>query len=266
MRRSDRPRLPAELLLPEILAFLIAGPLALQAQGTTQSASSASPPFRSLADLRAHVTPEDVGDSLLVRHRYQEAIEQYRKASSDSSDVWDKMGIAYQMLSDLKDAGRCYKQSLRLKPANELAINNLATVFELQGQYGKAEGMYRRALILDPTSPKIAMNLGTVLMIQSKYDQGSDLYKRALALDPQVFEHSVGPVYQSGIPLEQRGAINFYKARHCAQAGMVDRAVKYLQKAINEGFTTPGKIARDSSFAALHGIPAYEHLIAEHGD
>lgn len=264
MRRSNHPRPPALLLLPAMLAILTAGPLALHAQGTTQSAPSGSNHLPTLAELRAQVTPEDIGDSLLVRQRYQEAIEQYRKASGNSSDLWDKMGIAYQMLSDVKDATRCYKQSLRLNPTNQLALNNIATVYELQGQFSKAESMYRRALELDPTSAKITMNLGTVLMIESRYSQGSDFYKRALALDPNVFDQPDGPVFQSGVPLRQRGAMNYYKAQHCAQAGQTDRAVHYLQKAVSEGFTTSDQIARDSNFALLRGNPAFERLIAEH--
>lgn len=58
------------------------------------------------------MTHEGIGDSLLIRRHYQEALEEYRKAPGDSSDVWDKMGIAYQMLSDTKDAIRYLRQAV----------------------------------------------------------------------------------------------------------------------------------------------------------
>ncbi|HJT87366.1 MAG TPA: hypothetical protein VJ732_05905 [Bryobacteraceae bacterium] len=68
------------------------------------------------------------------------------------------------------------------------------------------------------------------------------------------------------VPLEQRGAINYYMARNCADAGMNDRAVAYLRKAIDEGYITAGKIARDDSFASLRNDPAFQQLLAEQGN
>lgn len=264
MRRSNRQMQPVKLLLPALLATFISWSPALNAQAIAPGAASDSPAFPTLADLRAHVTHEGIGDSLLVRRRYQEALEEYQKAPSDSSDVWDKMGIANQMLSNLRDAVRCYKESLRLNPANMLALNNLATVYELQSEYGKAEAMYRRAMELDPTSAKIAMNLGNVLMVEDKYSQGSELYKRALILDSEVFDRSEGPVFESAVPLVERGAMNYYKARQCALAGMIDRAIQYLHEAVNEGFITRRQLARDSSFASLRGNSDFHRLIAGH--
>lgn len=268
MRRIDpHPSLPQRLLpCAALLAALISAPPAIHAQKAAldRTAASTAPP--SAADLGFQVTPEDMGDSLLFHRRYQEAIAQYRKARSDSPDVWNKMGIAYQMLSDLRDAARCYEQSLRLRPDHALTLNNLGTVYDLLGFYGKAEGLYRKALDLKPKSARITMNLGTNLMFQAKYSQGSEMYKRALALDPGVFDRSVGPNSESGAPLEQRGAINYYMARNCAQAGMNDRAVAYLKKALDEGFTTPEKIAADTTFASLGNNPAFQQLIAEQED
>lgn len=252
-------------LLPvlALLAAVIGAPLTVLAQETAMDTVPATPPQPAPVAPAFQPTHEDMGDSLLYHRRYQEAIEQYRQASTDSPDVWNKMGIAYQMLSDLNDAARCYQQSLRLRPNHALTLNNLATVYDLLGFYGKAEGYYRKALELNPKSPRIAMNLGTNLMVRAKYSQGSEMYKRALSLDPAVFEPSVGPNTASGVPLQQRGAINYYKARNCAQSGMSDRAVAYLKMALDEGFTTPGKIAKDSSFSALRSNPAFQQLIFE---
>lgn len=269
MRRSNRKVQPAKLLprvLPAtVLATLFCWPLALNSQSAATGEASDSQAFPTLTELRAHVTPEGIGDSLLMRRHYQEALEEYRKAPSGSSDVWDKMGIAYQMLSDRKDAVRCYRESLRLEAGNELALNNLATVYELQAEYGKAEALYRRALELDPGSAKIAMNLGTILMVQDKYSQGAELYRRAIGLDPKVFDQSEGPVFESAVPLEERGAMNYYKARQCAKAAMIDRAIRYLHKAVDEGFITPKGLARDDSFAALRGNPEFQRLIGGYG-
>ena len=52
--------------------------------------------------------------------------------------------------------------------------------------------------------------------------------------------------------------MNFYMAKGCVRAGQMERAVDYLRMAINEGFTTPKKIADDEEFAALRDVPAFQ--------
>lgn len=259
-----QPHTRAQRALPLIalLAVVCCRPFALHAQPAASADGSAPATQANSSHSDYQVTAEDIGDSMLIHRRYQEAIDQYKKAPADSN-VWDKMGIAYQMLFDLKDAARCYQESLRLKPGNELALNNMGTVFDQQGDYGKAESLYRKALQIDPKSPRIAMNLGTNLMFQDKFDQGSAMYKLALSLDKDAFEEFRGPVTESGTPLQQRGAMNYYKAMHCAEAGMTDRAVDYLRHAVSEGFISAGRLAHDNSFVALRGNSRFERLIAE---
>lgn len=258
IRSFLRPFIPAILVSAALLIFS----RALHAQ--PPSADDAAPSSSQAIAQDPPITPEDIGDSLLVKRRYHEALDQYKKMSRSSPALWNKMGIAYQMLSDLKDAAHCYKQALRLNPAHAWALNNMGTIYDAQGDFARAEGFYRKAFDADSDSARIAMNLGTNLMTQKKYTQGQDMYKRALALDPEVFEQDEGPVAQSGVPIEQRGAMSYYKARDYAQAGMIDRALKFLRKAINQGYASASDVAQDSSFAALRQNPAFQRLIAEH--
>jgi tetratricopeptide (TPR) repeat protein len=251
--------LPAAVLL----AALACGFPRAAAQQFTSDNATIPQATQSASDADSQVTPEDIGDARLVEHRYQEAIAQYKKAASDSTDVWDKMGVAYQMLFDLKDAARCYKESIRLSPENALAMSNLATVYDALKDYGKAERLYRRAMKIHPKSAVIALNLGTNLMVQNKYDEGLEMYRRALALNPRVLDERDYPVMSNPMTAAQNGAINYYNAKGFAQAGMTKNAIKYLRRALNEGFTSPSKIADDTSFDPLHGNPAFEHMMAE---
>ncbi len=80
-------------------------PRARQAAPVAQAVPPATPPGP-----RLDATPEQIGDSLMAHQRYQAAIrEQYKKASPHSSDVWNKMGVAYQLMFNLDDAARCYE-------------------------------------------------------------------------------------------------------------------------------------------------------------
>jgi tetratricopeptide (TPR) repeat protein len=182
---TRQPSFP-EHFLPAILLSVVFAGTAISggAHQATSSANSAPAAQLSPIDPDSQITPEDIGDSMLVHKRCQAAIESYLNASNDSPGVWNKRGIAYQMLFDLKDAEHCYRRPLLIRPDHPWVLNNLGTIYDAQGDFRKSEAIYRKALALEPTSARIAANLGTSLMIQNKYHEGAKMYKRALALDP----------------------------------------------------------------------------------
>jgi tetratricopeptide (TPR) repeat protein len=257
-QKTLQPSLRVLVLLAQILTGTL---LTVASQQSPPEIHSPSASPAALVKADSGVTPEDLGDSMLIKGHYQEAVEAFQKVPNASSYVWNKMGIAYQMLFDLKDAVRCYKESLRLKPSNAWALNNLGTVDESMGKYAEAEKLYRQGLQLNPDSARIALNLGTVLMMQNKFSEGAEMYKRALRLNPAVFDEGGLPHSKGDMPLEQRGAMNYYKAQACALAGMNDCAIQFLGRALSEGFTNAEKIALDGNFARLRGDPAFEQLI-----
>jgi len=208
------------------------------------------------------LTPEQLGDTMMAHQRYQAAIEAYKKGGANSATLWNKMGIAYQMMLNMDEARRCYEKSLRLDAKNAVVLNNLGTIYDSLKDYPSAERMYKKALKYDPKSALIYKNLGTNLLTQHKYKKGWEYYKQALAYDPDVFGQSSSPRVENPASVGDRGAMNFYMAKGCIRAGMKDQAIEYLRMALNEGFTSPKKIMADSEFAGLRGVPAFEQLMA----
>jgi tetratricopeptide (TPR) repeat protein len=245
-----------------IIAALISASLVL-AQSPVQNPATDTQVSNQTALPKSPPTPEQIGDSLMAHQRYQAAIESYKQAPQDDAATWNKMGIAYQLMLNMADAMRCYQRSLKLSPKNANVLNNLGTIYDAQKEYRAAEKMYRKALKIDPHSALILKNLGTNLLSQHKYEKGWESYKQALAADPQIFDHSTRPRVENPASLQDRGAMNYYMAKGCVRAGMPDRAIEYLRMAINEGFTNPKKISADTEFASLHGIPAFEALLAQ---
>ncbi len=211
--------------------------------------------------MNPNATPEQVADSLMAHQRYQAAIEQYKMVPK-SAAVWNKMGVAYQMMFNLDDAARCYLLALKLDPKDAVVINNLGTVYVSLKQFSKAEKAYRKALKLDPTSALVHKNLGTALLAEHKYKKGWQEYQNALAVDPLIFQQTNTVRVENPASVQERGAMNFYMAKGCVRAGQAERAVEYLRMAINEGFTTPKKIAADDEFAGLRDVPAYQEMLA----
>jgi tetratricopeptide (TPR) repeat protein len=242
---------------------LITTSILLCAQAAPTKPPAGAPPVKSSAIPEPPPTPEALGDSLMTHRRYQAAIEAYKQAPQGSASVWNKMGIAYQMMGNLPEASHCYQESLKIEPKNVNVLNNLGTIYDSQKNYKAAVKMYHKALKIEPKSALILKNLGTVLLAQHKYEKGWEVYKQALAVDPQIFDRSQGPKVENPATVQQRGAMNYYMAKGCVRAGQNDRAIEYLRMALNEGFTSAKKLAADNEFATLRGIPAFEQLIAE---
>lgn len=233
------------------------------ARAQTDPATSQTPPTAFLAPASTSPTPEQLGDSLVAHQRYQAAIAAYSKSPQTTADLWNKMGIAYQMMFNSKDATRCYKESLKLDPSNGQVLNNLGTVYASLKQYGQADRMYRKAIKLDPKSAVFFKNYGTNLLAEHKYNRGWEAYQQALAIDPQVFADHNGPTVENPSNVQERGAMNYYMAAGCARAGYSDCALQYLRMALDEGFTTRKKVEADSQFASLRDDPGFQKLLAE---
>jgi tetratricopeptide (TPR) repeat protein len=227
-----------------------------------QSVAASSPSTAKVAGPQFQPTQEQVADSLMAHQHYQAAIESYKKAPP-TADVWNKTGVAYQLMFNPVDAERCYQTALKLDPKNSIVINNLGTIYVSLKQYSKAEKAYRKALRLDPKSALVQKNLGTVLLAEHKYQKGWQSYQAALALDPNIFERNSAVRVENPASLQERGAMNYYMAKGCVRAGQTERAIEYLRMALNEGFTSPKKLATDSEFAALYDVPAFRQLLAE---
>lgn len=259
MRRYDKRLLPASALLAAIVGTSCAS--LAQSQSTPPTSPPSQPATVSVVP-KVQATPEQVGDALMAHQRYQAAIEAYKKAPQNSPDVWNKMGIAYQLMFNPTDAMHCYRNSYKLNDKSSNVLNNLGTVYDALKQYHNAEKMYRKALKIDPQSALIRKNLGTNLLAQHKYSKGWQEYQVALRIDPQIFENNTRPRIENPASVSDRGAMNYYMAKGCAKAGMADQAVEYLRMAMNEGYTNPKKIIADNEFASLHGNPAFEQLLA----
>lgn len=263
MSSFDKRLLPASMLMAVIVG---ASGLSLAQAPVTQSHEPPSKPVSQSANPTSittrQVTPEELGDSLMAHQRYQAAIEAYKKAPKDDAGVWNKMGIAYQLMFNLTDAMHCYRTSHKLDPKNSNVINNLGTVYDALKQYHNAEKMYKKALKIDPDSALIRKNLGTNLLAQRKYEQGWQQYVAALKIDPEIFGRNSLPRVENPASISDRGAMNYYMAKGCVRAGMPDRAVEFLRMAINEGYITPKKVVADNEFATLHDLPAFKELIS----
>jgi tetratricopeptide (TPR) repeat protein len=267
MLRLDRLRLHSASGIAAGIVVLTALSPALRtqapAQPPPQPAPSTIPSSATLSAQSTQFSPAEVADSMMFHKRYQEAIAKYENITPKTAPIWNKMGIAYQMMFNMNDAVRCYKESLKLDPKDVGVYNNLGTVYESQQNHRQADKMYRKAIELNPQFALAYKNLATSLMAQHKFKQGGEANARALQLDPSIFDPSNTLTVDNPASAKDRGAINYYTAIDCVRAGRTACALEHLRMALNQGYISASKVAADSRFAPLSNDPAFQQLLAE---
>jgi tetratricopeptide (TPR) repeat protein len=206
---------------------------------------------------------ESRADILMARKMYREAIDLYKQGPADSAILWNKIGIAYHQMLELAAARKHYEKSLKLNPRYPEAINNLGTVYYASKSYRRATSLYKRALKLAPQSASIYSNLGTAYFARKRYKEAAEAYQTALSLDPEIFEHrsSYGVMLQER-SVEERAKFHYYLAKTYAKAGMNDRALQYIRKALEEGFKERQKLLEDPEFAAIRELAEFKEIMA----
>jgi tetratricopeptide (TPR) repeat protein len=268
MLRLDRLRRLVPLAVASAFGVFAACPCV--AAGQAQVPAQPIPPTESVDSVPIsalstpqNVSPVEVADTLMYHKRYQEAIAKYAGVDPRTAEVWNKMGIAYQLMLNPNDAARCYKESIKLNPKDPSVFNNLGTVYESELDHRSAGKMYHKAIELDPNFALGYKNLATSLMAQHKYKQGRAADARALALDPKILDVGNFLTVENSASARDRGAMNYFMAVDCVRAGQTPCALEHLRMALNQGYTSANKIATDSNFAALASDPGFQALLAE---
>jgi tetratricopeptide (TPR) repeat protein len=209
------------------------------------------------------MTPELRGDIAMAREQYLAAIEAYREAPQNSPAIWNKLGMAYHHLFAMDQAKRAYERALRLQPDFPEALNNLGAVYYAHHSYGKAEKLYEKAIRLGTTEASIFSNLGTAYFAQGKVKPGIAAYQAAYRLDPRIFADSSPSLVSEALPARSRAEQDFCIAELFAQAGRNSDAIRFLRKALDEGFANHKKILQDQMLASLRTTPEFGQLMAE---
>src|SRR5580698_1198191 len=250
-----------------VFALMFIFPLITSAQTPDSVFAFASfaqqPPVKAI-DESPHfgLSPEMQCDLMMAHQRYMAAIDAYSQGPADSPVLWNKMGIAYHHMFNLKEAEKDYERALKLNPGYPEALNNLGAVYYGQKAYHDAERAYKKAIKLSPKAAMFYSNLGTAYLAQGKYKKGAEAYRVALALDPKVFEADPSTKIAEIGPSREMATLNYLLAKTYAQAGRKDEALLYLRKALNEGFSDRKKLVGEKEFAILRDTPEFQRMVA----
>ena len=221
-----------------------------------QNASNTAPPARPL------LSAQERGDILMARKMYREAIDTYKEAP-ETALLANKIGIAYHQLTELTTAEKYYARAVKLDSKYTEAMNNLGTVYYSRGSYRRAIGQYKKVLRIKPESASTLANLGSAYFARKQYELASENYQKALAIDPNVFESrsGVGSVVRDRT-VGDRPMFFYYLAKSYAKAGMLEQALNYIRKSVEEGFKERQKFVDEPEFAGLQKDPEFQKIMA----
>lgn len=247
-----------------VLTILMAVPLAAQIESSVAGQAEPSvAPAPVQAPKPTPLTHEQRGDIFMARKMYREAIEQYHQMP-ETAGILNKLGIAHHQLTELGRAKRYYERAIRANPKFSEAVNNLGTIFYAMRSYRRAVTQYQKALKLSPDSASVYSNLGTAYFARKQIREAVEAYQQAIKLDPEVFEHrdSFGVVMQERT-VEERALFHYHVAKLYAQAGMKERALLFIRKALEEGFKEPKRFLQEPEFADVREMPEFQQMMAQ---
>jgi tetratricopeptide (TPR) repeat protein len=210
------------------------------------------------------VTLEQRGDICMARKNYEDAVDYYyralRQTSFKNPELWNKMGIAFQQDSRLHDAHKAYVKATHLDENFAEAWNNIGTIYSLEKKYRRSLPYYERAVKLKNEVAAFHINLGSTYYHLKRYPKAVEEYRTALRIDPKAVssESAVGTVvHAGGTDMEYY----YYMAKALASVGNAEVAVRYLRRALEEGFHDRQRIDDDPDFKKISKDPAFVELM-----
>ena len=217
-------------------------------------------PEASVADL------EDRADGLRTAKLYLDALDYYRAAIAKepkSARLLNKVGITDLMMQRYRDARKAFDQSIKCDRQYADAYNNLGVVLYEERRYSAAVKEYRRAIAIDGGSASFFSNLGAALFSKKEFDPAVVAYQRAMEIDPDVFVRTSRGGVQAQLPSpEDRAHYDYTVAKLYAKAGLSDRSLEYLRKAMEEGYKDFKNVYKDIEFAELRKDKRFTELVA----
>jgi tetratricopeptide (TPR) repeat protein len=259
-------------LLLCVLVFAILPAPALLAQGSPSGQVQVAPP-----PLRAAPPPPDAsieelmkrGDELRAEKNFLDALDYYRAALRKKDDrdaqLYNRIGITELFLERLGNAKKSFERAAKADHTYADAYNNLGVVEYERKKYKSAIKQYERAIQLRSDMASYYSNLGAAYFSKKDFPKAVAAYAQALQIDPDILEHSSLAGVSAQLPSpEDRAHYDYVMAKLYAKAGLMDRSLQHLRRAMEEGYKGIEDVYKDKEFTELRKDPRFTQLMASH--
>ena len=226
------------------------------------------PPFRRAEPPAPSASSEELegrGDQLRAEKNYLDAMDYYDAAivkTGGTAALLNKMGICNLMLQRYKAARKNFNRAVKIDRTHSDAYNNLGVVYYQQKDYGKAIKTYEKACALNQWASYYS-NLGAAYFAKKQFEKAAYNYSKALELDPDIFERVTKAGVQAQLPSpDDRARYDYVLAKLYARMNVPDRSLRYLKKAIEDGYKDIANVYKDREFSELRKDPRFAELMA----
>jgi tetratricopeptide (TPR) repeat protein len=252
-----------------LAASAYASPIPLAQSRSAEQVQVSPPPLRRAEAPPANATVtnlEERGDTLRAEKSYLDALDYYRAALAKdpaNARLYNKIGINQLQLARFSEARKSFELAIKNDRQLADACNNLGVIYYLEKKYGKAVKQYEQALKLRQDSGSFYSNLGAAYFSRKQFQKASLAYNEALRIDPDIFERTshTGVQAQMSSP-EDRAHFYYVLAKLYAKAGVTDRSLQYLRRAMEEGYKGIEDVYKDDEFAGMRKDPRFTDLMA----
>jgi tetratricopeptide (TPR) repeat protein len=258
----------------QILLFLLAVAANASSSPLAQTRSSeqvqvSPPPVRRAEAPAANATVSELeqrGDALRAEKSYLDALDYYRAAIAkepNSARLYNKIGIAELLLTRFNEARKNFELAVKHDRQFADAYNNLGVSWYSLKKDRKAIKQYEEAIKLRQDSGSFYSNLGAAYFSRKQFEKASLAYHEAIRIDPDIFERTsrTGVQLQMSSPGD-RAHFYYVLARLYAKAGVTDRSLQYLRRAMEEGYKGIADVYKDDEFAGMRKDPRFTDLMA----
>ena len=125
-------------------------------------------------------------DIMLMRCNYEKVIDTCKQIlthDSLNSEIYYKMGIAYQNVLEEDKSLNCFYQAALLNPDNKIYNITLAKGYYRKEKFKMAEPLFSKLYSADSTNWIFASYLSNIYMQSNRFDDALSIYKRFLQKD-----------------------------------------------------------------------------------
>ena len=139
-------------------------------------------------------------DMMLIRGEFKSVIDtcnQILDKDKLNSEVYYKLGLAYQNLLFDDKSFECFQKALSISPDNNIYSFTVAKSYFNRGMSNRAKPILLKLYAADSTNWAYAYFLTSIFMQEGKYDESIKIYKRFLSQDLQnyTFMDKIGFAY-----------------------------------------------------------------------
>jgi tetratricopeptide (TPR) repeat protein len=242
----------------------------LLAQGSSSGQLQVQAPLRRAEPPTLSATQHELlerGDELRAEKAYPDALDYYRAALTrgldEAASIHNRMGITQMEMERWKDSINEFRLAIKADRTFADAHNNLGVDYYELKKYGKAIAEYETAIRLHGNSAAYYSNVGAAYFAKKDFEKAAESYSQALQLDPDIFEHNSRTGVSARLPSpDDRAHFDYVMAKLYAKAGISDRSLEHLRRAMEEGYKGINDVYKDAEFTGLRKDPRFAQLMA----